>query len=266
MTLTTTSGMCEVRHAVNGRWREWAVQVGLSPSTIRMRMWLVSKLDEPTREGVERFCFREGVSPRTRRTYLEGLRCLFADLIHLNMWEGPTPTDGVRPPKVQPTQPRPLTDDQVDAMLAVGGHVGAATLLGVHAGLRASEVLLVRREHLVHTVHGLGLHIPRGKGGKAATVPAHPKVARLVAEMPDDPWPYDVPNRLSSDWRRAATKLGLPRHLSFHCCRHTFGTRAYRATLDLLLTRDLLRHASVTSTQVYAAAADNRAWQVVATL
>jgi len=48
--------------------------------------------------------------------------------------------------------------------------------------------------------------------------------------------------------------LGIP--ATYHACRHRFGTETYRATRDLLAVSALLGHSDVSTTQGYAAYAD----------
>jgi integrase len=52
------------------------------------------------------------------------------------------------------------------------------------------------------------------------------------------------------DFRRILNAAGL-RHRRVHDLRHTFATHLYDKTLDLLLVRDMLCHASVRTTEVY---------------
>lgn len=59
---------------------------------------------------------------------------------------------------------------------------------------------------------------------------------------------------------QALTKNAVQRHLvraglwraSAHKLRHTFGTRLVEAGVDLLVIKDLLGHATVATTQIYA--------------
>lgn len=57
-----------------------------------------------------------------------------------------------------------------------------------------------------------------------------------------------VQHRLGG-WFRLAGVRGSP-----HTCRHTFATQVYRRTGDILLVQRALRHASISSTLVYASA------------
>ena len=57
--------------------------------------------------------------------------------------------------------------------------------------------------------------------------------------------------------KRHLTRAGLWR-ASAHKLRHTFGTRLAEAGVDLLVMKDLLGHATVATTQIYAHVAQRR--------
>jgi integrase len=142
------------------------------------------------------------------------------------------------------------------------------TILGLRAGLRAVEVTRLELSHLERGVHGWQLRVPRGKNDKDATIPAHPQVVQLLTNLPpvDGPvWGFHS-RYISRKWKEHAEKVGV-HDRRFHQLRHTFATNAYKASgQDLLLTRDLCRHSSVQSTQVYAGIDDERPFAVVAGL
>jgi integrase/recombinase XerC len=151
--------------------------------------------------------------------------------------------------------PRPMPDDHVAlALTTAESPYREWFYLAAYAGLRACEVAALRGEDR----WGEMLIIRDGKGGKPATVPIAPVLRPVIAGLPrhgqwfphgHDP---DRPVTASQLQRRANRWLhehGIPE--TFHSLRHVFGTRVYQATHDLLLTRDMMRHASVSSTQGY---------------
>ncbi|HEY8414442.1 MAG TPA: tyrosine-type recombinase/integrase [Thermaerobacter sp.] len=62
--------------------------------------------------------------------------------------------------------------------------------------------------------------------------------------------------------RRHLVRAGLWR-ASAHKPRHTFGTRLAEAGVDLLVIKDLLGHATVATTQIYAHVAQRRLREAV---
>ena len=53
-------------------------------------------------------------------------------------------------------------------------------------------------------------------------------------------------------WKRFQEHVGIERPYNIHALRHYYGTAIYAATKDIRVTQVLLRHRSVTSTQIYA--------------
>jgi integrase len=180
----------------------------------------------------------------TRRTYFVCLRLAYQDLILLGLVET-DPTVGVRVLPVPQGTPHPVPQPVVDHLVASLPEAARAwTILGAYAGLRSHEVVQVQRDHLLETVQGMVLHVPNGKGGKSATIPAHPLVVdALQYHRPGQVlWPMRASN-MSPRWRLAAERVGVTGY-RFHSLRHSFGTNTYALSRDLLLVRDLMRHSS----------------------
>lgn len=160
------------------------------------------------------------------------------------------------------TRPRPFTLEQVDALLTSGAYrrTRAMILLGLYQGLRAHEIAKIRGDHIDLTSSTLYVH---GKGNKEATLPLHPIVAELARTMPAGG--YWFPSRRASDphghihyrsvsdlMARAIARAGITdRRLTGHSLRHTFGTELVEAGLDIRIVKELLRHESLNSTQIY---------------
>ena len=89
-------------------------------------------------------------------------------------------------------------------------------------------------------------------------IPAHPKVVEILEQYsgPEpiwDMWPTSV-NRA---WQRAGRSVGITGRV-FHQLRHSYATRLYVVTGgSLLAVASACRHASVATTQKYAAVADD---------
>lgn len=137
-------------------------------------------------------------------------------------------------------------------------------ILGAFLGLRVSEQTGLRVEHVNLDAREVFV---RGKGGVERLVPIP---LRMLEELRS--WitfrkrGYLLVSRrgrrvatstVNSRLRRLAKLAGLHRHIHSHALRHTFGTKIYSLTKDLLVVRDLLGHASVSTTQVYTHCAQN---------
>jgi integrase len=242
---------------------------GYSASAIYQRVRLLKALgvspSEATRDHVLAVMDR-ATKASSRRVYLNMLRATFSDLRDLGLVNH-DPTVGLKTPTPPRGRPHPLNSREVDALLGMTGREREWTLFGLRAGLRAHEVVQVRPCHLEWSDQGWSLRIPNGKGSLDATVPAHPQIVEMLEPIRESDavlWPIRA-SHMSSAWRVAAESVGVTGR-RFHDLRHTFASTVYRHTGDLLVTRDLLRHASVQTTQVYAMSDELRAFDAVAGL
>ena len=58
--------------------------------------------------------------------------------------------------------------------------------------------------------------------------------------------------RVQQVWKAVQVEAGIERTFHLHSLRHYFGTTVYRKTKDIRVTQVLMRHRSVSSTQIYA--------------
>lgn len=139
--------------------------------------------------------------------------------------------------------------------------------IGLYAGLRVSEIVKLRAEHL--DFFGGTIEVHAGKGDKDRNVPLHPSLAApLQAHLASRRTGYVFAGRsraghLSSRQvqrvvRAAAAQAWITRRVTPHKLRHTFATQLLATGADLLEIKDLLGHSSVATTQIYAAALPER--------
>jgi len=240
---------------------------GLSEETIRQRIYVLRHLAVPPGLATVddlREALSGTLSPSTRATYLRTFRTIFVDLNRLGLVSN-DPARTIKIPKTPRRQPRPIPRAEIDRCLTMPDADGRAfTILGAFAGLRAGEVTRVCGADLVDTDDGPGLHI-LGKGQVEAVIPAHPLVVELLAPHRGDSaplWPWWAKS-VNRAWQRAAAEVGVKGH-TFHALRHGYATQLYRLTGgDLLTVAALCRHASVATTQTYAAVAQSAPYRAV---
>ena len=244
-------------------------QQGYKPTTVYQRIRLLGHLgvspDQATRADVLRVMDMAHKSS-SRRVYLNGLKIAYRDLLELGLVEH-DPTIGLRSPAPPRGKPRPLTAVEIAKLLNLTGRELSWTILGLRAGLRAAEVTRVKPADLQMTDQGWVLHIPVGKGGGWGTIPAHPDVVDILQPLAGYDralWPIR-PARLSVAWTEAAEGVGVTGR-RFHDLRHTFASQVYAQTGDLYVTQQLMRHASIATTTIYAQPDQGRQFQAVAGL
>lgn len=156
-------------------------------------------------------------------------------------------------------------------------------LLGAHAGLRVSEMLALTWDDV--DLRNGRLTVRFGKGGRTAGVTMSDELRRnLVARSQDVPPAgagVEAPpvletrsrsrvyTRLEELWGLALEARGLPPERftkGVHGLRHFAGVYYAGQTSDLRKVRDHLRHASMSSTEIYMAAAQDtdevRGWSL----
>ena len=183
----------------------------------------------------------------------------------------------VRGPRVKPSLPRPVSDDQARGMLARARRsiptpsrgrpraTGAVLTLLYGCGLRISEALSLTRADapLPETLR------ITGKGGKtrhrARSCP--PCARRWTPIWPLQPFPLQPadalfrarrggplsPRHVQATVQRLRGRLGLPASATPHALRHSFATHLLGAGADLRSIQELLGHASLSTTQKYTA-------------
>lgn len=234
----------------------------LAKTTIYRRLAMFDRLGDPrTATKADVLAILEGVDAGTRKSYLSIIRRVFADLMFMDEVDA-DPSAKVRSGKGKTYEPRPITEDELQRILRIGGRIRDWAIMGAYAGLRRCEVVQVEREHLLVDERGPTLLVPNGKGSTHLTIPAHPLVVEVIeAARPGRLWPIAV-DTLTDAWAYHLRRAGLG-HCTFHRLRHRFATQVYRSTGDLLVTSKVCRHRSISTTQVYAKVADRRPYDAV---
>lgn len=195
---------------------------------------------------------RKGCGRATMATYDAHIRGFFGWADKLGKLDG-DPTLLMRRPKFPRFQPKPATHDQVQAALAAPEPFRTMFALAYYEGLRAFEVAACRREDITEEI----TFVPRGKGGRRAAIPTHPALWALVRDRP--------PGRLfpigrnggevNGHWvsqmaRRQFRRMGMPT-MTIHRLRHSTATHLIHAGVDAVTVQQIMRHASLATTQVY---------------
>ena len=179
----------------------------------------------------------------------------------------------VRGPRVKPSLPRPVTEDQAKGLLhepeadpdaepweAARDRAVLTLLYG--CGLRISEALSLKRADapLPDALRIIG------KGGKMRLAPVLPQVREAVdAYLARQPFILEAdqplfrakrggplsPRHVQATVQRLRGRLGLPASATPHALRHSFATHLLGAGADLRSIQELLGHASLSTTQKY---------------
>jgi len=199
----------------------------------------------------------------TKGTYAARIRSIFKALRKMGLIDNQADLDL---PAVRKGRglPHPLTPGEAELVMSKANQpMRDWFIIGCKAGLRAMEVTNLRGLDLEKVEDGYILRIA-GKGGTDLSVPVAPIVAQTILkhETPGKIWSV-TPNGLSKRCSDEMKRLGIPKK-TFHACRHYFATNMLeRSNGDLLAVRDLMRHSSVATTQVYTQLASGRTRSLV---
>lgn len=181
----------------------------------------------------------------------------------------------VRGPRIKPSLPRPVSEDQARGLL---NETGADPDAGAWEAARDRAVLTLLYGCGLRISEGLSLSrsdapLPEtlritGKGGKTRLTPVLPAVREAVdgylALLPFPLAPADAlfrarrggpltPRHVQAMVQRLRGRLGLPATATPHALRHSFATHLLGAGADLRSIQELLGHASLSTTQKYTA-------------
>lgn len=248
-------------------WADWMRAQGQSPNTVQARtrrLELFAELiaDPVTATASDIVAYMaslpEKITKSTRATYYSHLRAWFDWLVKMEHRDD-DPTIRVPSPKAPRRHPRPVTDDQFRRVLSTPMHrrTRMMVLLAAFQGLRAHEIAKIRGEDIDHTARQL--HVI-GKGGTDMVLPLHPIVGEYAVDFPVRGFwfraqpigreghihPRSVSGIVGEVMRRAGVPTGGP-----HRLRHTYATRLVENGENLRVIQELLRHASLQTTQIY---------------
>jgi len=189
----------------------------------------------------------------TRNNYVSRLRSIYKHLNKLNLVNGNNPAADLPDVKMGRGTPKPVTKGEWAKLMAEAKQPYKDWfVLGGRVGLRAHEVAKIQGADLIITEHGYSLRVI-GKGKTDLVVPIHNEVAEMILSHNTLGRLWDIgPNSFSKKAADEMRRILGPDSLHFHSLRHYFGTTAYeKSNGDLLVVRDLMRHSSVATTQVY---------------
>ena len=169
------------------------------------------------------------------------------------------PTTRVARPKTPAGHPRPVTDAQVDAVLALPLRQDTRTkiILAAYAGMRVHEIAKIKGEDISPVAGTITI---TGKGCRTDTLPAHQLILQQASHYPRRglwfPSPKDptVPVRAKTVSRVISDAFGrADASASAHQLRHYFATSLLRAGTDSRVVQSLMRHESLATTGRYLA-------------
>lgn len=190
----------------------------------------------------------------TRSTYYAHLLSIYEWRVSVGLCRYNPMRDVRRMPPPRP-RPRPLSPGEVARVMSdPAPRTRAMMSLALLAGLRAHEVAKLHGRD----VDEVGLYV-YGKGGQGSTIPTHPALWALAQDFPRNGYWFPSTQRgrlhvsASLVGQLVAARFrecGIP-HGSIHRLRASYGTALLHGGATLRVIQDLMRHASLSSTEHY---------------
>ncbi len=215
----------------------------------------------------------KGESARTMARRLSCIKGFFAFLKDSGR-VSESPAEGIKGSKIPEVLPKVLKEEEMQRVLRAGRtgettqrRAGMLVELMYATGLRVSEAVTLRMEHLLLD-EGVIL-VESGKGGKGRAVVVPPSTGKQLMSYLEEVRPIVLggkacrwvfptrngkPLARQSAWkaiRSLGEKAGLKKELHPHLLRHTCATHLLEHGCDLITVQTLLGHADISTTEIY---------------
>lgn len=231
----------------------------------RMDRELPHGLTGANSDELKAWIWSDGRGPATRLMYRTIVGGFFAWAVAPpdnpnDPWLDYDPARALPRPRKPRRKPKPVTSEQLGAILAQAGDPHRLWfLLAAYAGLRCVEISRMDRAHITADQ----VWVRAGKGDRERYVPTHPVLWRAVAGIGSGPVAVDRDGLTRLNPQQVAHRgnhvlRNMQAGASMHRLRHWFGTTAYARSRDVLAVRDLMGHSAVTTTQLYVDIADDQ--------
>ncbi len=250
-------------------WIRWMRAQAWSEQTIGDRVSMIARFarqaevppEELTGDDVLSFLGRTDMAPGTKATYHANLNSWFRWLNRAGIRDD-NPMEDIKRPKARRRDVKVLASAHVRHLLDSGirTRTRAMVLLGAYQGFRAGEIAAMHGSQIDLLAGELEV---TGKGGTYSVLPLHPLIADLAKRMPRNDWWFPqygknrageagghiLANSVVGTVGTAMKRAGIPG--GCHALRHWFASELLRQGTDLRVIQQLMRHASLATTQQY---------------
>lgn len=156
-----------------------------------------------------------------------------------------------------------LTLDEVKRLLNTPCDIPVlrcASIFSCYTGLRISDILQLKWEHIVPAVDGgWCMRIRTEKTETEATLPVSDEALEYCGKRGEGLVFKGLERYMTAyPLQKWLKKTGITKHITFHLARHTFATLQLAMGEDIFTVSKMLTHKNVSTTQIYAELVDER--------
>lgn len=164
-------------------------------------------------------------------------------------------------PKQEGSKREFLTLEELQILMATKptDHTRKTFLFGCFTGLRHSDIVSLTWEDITDGENGLTIRKRQQKTDVFVEIPLSKAAISLLPERAGnglvfgDKFTQVHRNKIIRKW---VESVGINKHITFHCSRHTFATLLITKGADLYVVSKLLGHTNIETTQIYAKVVD----------
>jgi len=211
---------------------------------------------------------KKDLSDQSVKHVLVLFRCIFNKAVSWELYDGPDPLKSVKMPVPQNQRERYLTHEEADLLLERLQEKSPLwhdiTMLGLHTGMRASEIFSLRGHDLDFDQELINIDDTKNKHPRKAVMTVAVKEI-LMKRKPESPGDIVFLNRkgeriteVSRTFDRTVAELGFNQGITdnrqkvvFHTCRHTFASWLAIQGTPLHVIAELTGHRQMNMVQRY---------------
>ena len=215
-----------------------------------------------TTDDVEAFLTEKrlsGLAPQTYNHYHSSIRFLFKRILKMN-WDD----EDIPRMKLNRSLPTVLSRDEMMRIIDHTTNLKHKAIIATmySSGLRVSEVVHLHYDDISRT--NKTIHVREGKSRRDRYTILSERNLDLLTKYwfqcgkPRDilfpsSWTGTYLNKgsINQYFKKSAARAGISRHVSSHCCRHSFASHLFEDGVNIKYIQALLGHVDPKSTEVY---------------
>ena len=193
-----------------------------------------------------------GLAPQTYNHYYSSIRFFYKRILKTD-WDD----EDIPRMKLDHSLPTVLSRDEIQSIIDHTPNLKHKAIIATmySSGLRVSEVVHLHYDDISRT--NKTIHVRESKSRRDRYTILSERNLDLLTEYwfkcgkPRDIGTYLDKNSINQYFKKSAVKAGITKHVTSHCCRHSFASHLFEDGVDIKYIQALLGHVDPKSTEVY---------------